>query len=250
MANENEIWYLTDDDQNQIGPFTSRKVQNFLDEGELDESSYIWCDGFDSWKQIKDVNTFNNEDLDLEEAEDEKTIQCPSCQLESTDLEECTHCGFDLTEADTKKNIVEQTFSPMSQIEHTRDDVRSDSKKGERAFVVGLISLLMFCGGAVLLYGYVTGSGPVKEVIKAHETTGVVWIVVSCFVFLFTGYGLWIMKKWAFYLFFIYLMIDSLYFYMIERVDTVHPMLPMGVPGRMLLAFFLIGMFLYYDRLH
>ncbi len=46
----NTLWYYLDNEENQLGPFSLKKLEEMKEDGTLNNTTYIWNEAFDQWK--------------------------------------------------------------------------------------------------------------------------------------------------------------------------------------------------------
>ena len=51
----NALWYVRPSTGGQYGPATAEIMKSWLDEGRINESSYVWREGWEDWKNAADV---------------------------------------------------------------------------------------------------------------------------------------------------------------------------------------------------
>ncbi len=49
------LWYYLEEDDTQNGPMSFLKLQQMMQEGKIQENTYIWNENFSHWKLWKDV---------------------------------------------------------------------------------------------------------------------------------------------------------------------------------------------------
>ncbi len=75
---EQAIWHIVVDGQQQ-GPYTANQILEYQKAGRLNTESYVWQEGFDDWKPIRDVPELYLENNQAQPvADEEKTVMQPS----------------------------------------------------------------------------------------------------------------------------------------------------------------------------
>ena len=54
VEEEDATWFFLNEEHEQQGPVTESKLQELFDEGKLSETSYVWRDGMEEWKPLKE----------------------------------------------------------------------------------------------------------------------------------------------------------------------------------------------------
>ncbi|HSW72921.1 MAG TPA: DUF4339 domain-containing protein [Chlamydiales bacterium] len=57
---QDRFWYFLDKDRKQCGPLSFLALKKEFYEGNLTNSSFVWNEEMDNWKQIKDIANFDN----------------------------------------------------------------------------------------------------------------------------------------------------------------------------------------------
>ena len=104
------LWYVRPSTGGQYGPATAEIMKSWLDEGRINESSYVWREGWEDWKNAADVFdqiTPNKIDLHLSDVINKQKLK---------------------TESSAKRhNAAEQPASPAAVINDLREQKASVS---------------------------------------------------------------------------------------------------------------------------
>lgn len=52
-------WFYLDSQHKQQGPISFEDLKKNFEEGKIQQSSFVWCEGMSDWKKIKDIGEFN-----------------------------------------------------------------------------------------------------------------------------------------------------------------------------------------------
>lgn len=50
-------WYYYDDERKQNGPMPFDQLKELWQDGKINEETFVWSEGLDSWKQLQDVES-------------------------------------------------------------------------------------------------------------------------------------------------------------------------------------------------
>ena len=67
---EKKEWYFVENNESK-GPFSESQMHDFLESGRIQETSYVWKDGFSDWKALNQTDLFSkeiNEEVDEKDA--------------------------------------------------------------------------------------------------------------------------------------------------------------------------------------
>jgi hypothetical protein len=59
LPNDNNYWYYLDNNKNQIGPVSVKKIFDNYFEGKISDTTYVWNDTMKDWSLLKDLPIFS-----------------------------------------------------------------------------------------------------------------------------------------------------------------------------------------------
>ena len=57
---ETEWFYLGEDGKENVGPFSTKEMAEYHKDGGIDDDTWIWNEGMEGWKQLKDYEEFSS----------------------------------------------------------------------------------------------------------------------------------------------------------------------------------------------
>ena len=57
---ETEWFYLGEDGKENVGPFSTNEMAEYHKDGGIDDDTWIWNEGMEGWKQLKDYEEFSS----------------------------------------------------------------------------------------------------------------------------------------------------------------------------------------------
>ena len=117
-------WYYVEND-GKAGPVDEATIASFLQNGSLNEKSYVWKKGFDDWVQIVNVPELHKffEEDEMEEEFDDKPFYEEELVLEDEEDEESELVVGEITQTMDVNDFIHEDFADEQDVEIDWDSI-------------------------------------------------------------------------------------------------------------------------------